>query len=272
MHRKRGWGIASAILASAIAGVLCAAGAPAAAIVADLEGDVRVEVAGAQSRALIPGQRLDSGSLVTTARGARVMLRFDDGQWAALDQDTQLRIEEFHYRPQAPAADRAIFVLLRGALRIVTGALGRRNPEAFELRTSKVIVGVRGTDFMVSISDPVYLSVLEGAVAATNAGGSATFRAGEFGVARDDSTPAAAVQATGLPATAASAFGSLGALRMEPRASSGAAGKATPSRAGQDAAARAREAKENLGRDRAKEAAGAARGQARDIPSKPRPK
>jgi hypothetical protein len=175
MHKTRGWGFASAILASGIAGVLWAAGAFAAAMVADLEGDVRVEVAGAKSRALVPGQRLDSGSLVTTASGARVMLRFDDGQWAALHENTQLRIEDFRYRPQEPAADRAVFVLLRGALRIVTGALGRRNPEAFALRTSKMVLGVRGTDFVVAVVNPVYLSVLEGAVAATNAGGTATF-------------------------------------------------------------------------------------------------
>lgn len=272
MRRSSGWGLASAILASAIAGVLWAAGALAAAIVADLEGDVRVEVAGAESRALIPGQRLDSGSLVTTARGARVMLRFDDGQWAALHENTQFRIEDFRYQSSEPAADRAVFVLLRGALRIVTGALGRRNPEAFVLHAPKVIVGVRGTDFMVAIVNPTHLSVLQGSVTATNAGGTATFSAGELGVAADDATLTAAIQANALPAAASSAFGRLGALRMAPRASSGAAGKVTPPQVGQDAATRAREQKGDLGRDRAKEAAEAARERARENGSKPRPK
>jgi hypothetical protein len=249
-----------------------AAGAFAAALVADLEGDVRISVAGAKSRALVPGQRVDSDSLVTTASGARVTLRFDDGQWAALHENTQLRIEDFRYRPSEPAADRAVFELLRGVLRIVTGALGRRNPAAFELRTPDLNIGIRGTDFLVAIENRSYLSVLEGRVAATNPGGSATFGAGDFAAAPDASTPAAAIQASALPVAVTSAFGRLGALRMAPPASPGAAGKATPSKAGQDAAARAREAKENLGRDRAKEAAGAAREQARDIPSKPRPK
>ena len=272
MHKKRGWGIASAILASAIAGVLWAAGALAAAMVADLEGDVRVEVAGAKSRALVPGQRLDSGSRVTAGSGSRVLLRFDDGQWAALHENSALHIEDYRFQPQAPAADRAIFVLLRGALRIVTGALGRRNPEAFELRAPKMIVGVRGTDFMVAVVNPTYLSVLQGTVTATNTGGTATFRAGDLGVAADDATLTAAIQANALPAAASSAFGRLGALRMAPRASSGAAGKATPPEVGQDAATRARELKEDLGRDRAKEAADAAREQARDIPSKARVK
>ncbi|MGH8722703.1 MAG: FecR family protein [Burkholderiales bacterium] len=225
-------------------------------MVADLEGDVRVEVTGAKSRALVPGERVASGSLVTTAPGARLKLRFDDGQWAALHGNTQFRIEDFHYGPQEPKADRAAFVLLRGALRIVTGALGRRNPEAFELRAPNLLIGVRGTDFMVAIADFTYRSVLEGAVTAANAGGRATFGAGDFGVAADSSTLAAGVQAQALPAAVASSFGRLGALRMAP-----------PARPGKDA--RARELKDNLGAH-GKDASGAARERARDL--KPRPK
>ena len=265
MQKKRGWDLASAILASAIAGVLWAAGAHGAAMVADLEGDVRVAVAGAKSRAIVPGQRVDAGSLVTTASGARVTLRFDDGQWAALHGNTQFRIEDFRYRPSEPASDRAAFVLLRGALRMVTGALGRRNPEAFVLRTSKMIVGVRGTDFMVAVANPTYLSVLQGAVTATNAGGTATFSAGDFGAATEDATLTAAVQTNALPAAVSSAFGSLGALRIAPPASSGAAGKAAPA---EDA--RARELKDRLGRNHGKDASGAALERAREL--KPRPK
>jgi len=272
MHKTRGWGFASAIFASAIAGLIWTAGAFAGALVADLEGDVRVEVAGAKSRAIVPGQRVEPGSLVTTAGGARVTLHFDDGMWAALHENSRFRIEGFNFRQQEPAADRAAFELLRGALRIVTGVLGRRNPEAFELRTPSLNIGVRGTDFLVAAENPTYLSVLEGRVAATNAGGSVTFSAGDFGAAADGKTLAAAVRASALPATVASTFGRLGALRMAPPASPGAAGRVTPPQVGQDAAARARELKQDLGRNRASEAAEAAREQARDIPSKPRPK
>jgi hypothetical protein len=259
MHKKRGWVSASAILASAIAAMLCAAAAFAGAVVADVEGDVRVAAAGAKSRGIVPGQRVEPGSLVTTAGGARVTLHFDDGMWAALHENSRLRIEGFSFRQQEPAADRAAFELLRGALRVITGELGRRNPEAFELRTPSVNIGVRGTDFMVAVENPTYLSVLEGRVAATNAGGSVTFGAGDFGVAIDASMPAA-VQASALPAAVASAFGRLGALRMAPRAPSGAAGED----------ARARELRDSLGRDKGRDASGAARERARDL--KPRPK
>jgi hypothetical protein len=265
MRKKRVWGFASAILASGIAGVLWAAGGLAAALVADLEGDVRVEVAGAKSRALVPGQRVEPGSLVTTAGAARVTLHFDDGMWAALHENSRLRIEGFSYRQQEPAADRAAFELLRGALRIVTGALGRRNPEAFKLRTPTMLVGVRGTDFMVAIMNPTYVSVLQGTVTATNAGGTETFRAGDLGAAAADATLAATIPASALPAAVTTAFGSLGALRMAPPASPGAAGKAAPA---EDA--RGRDLKDRPGRDQGKEASGAARERARE--PKPRPK
>jgi len=259
MHKKRGWGSASAILASAIAAMLCAAAAFAGAVVADVEGDVRVAAAGAKGRGIVPGQRVERGSLVTTAGGARVTLHFDDGMWAALHENSRLRIEGFSFRQQEPAADRAAFELLRGALRIITGELGRRNPEAFELRTPSVNIGVRGTDFMVAVENPTYLSVLEGRVAATNAGGSVTFGAGDFGVAIDASMPAP-VQASALPAVVASAFGRLGALRMAPPAPPGAAGED----------ARARELKDRFGRDQGRDASDAARERARNL--KPRPK
>jgi hypothetical protein len=259
MHKKRGWGFASAILASAIAAMLCAAAVFAGAVVADVEGDVRVAAAGAKGRGIVPGQRVEPGSLVTTAGGARVTLHFDDGMWAALHENSRLRIEGFSFRQQEPAADRAAFELLRGALRVITGELGRRNPEAFELRTPSVNIGVRGTDFMVAVENPTYLSVLEGRVAATNAGGSVTFGAGDFGVAIDASMPAA-VQASALPAAVASAFGRLGALRMAPPAPSGAAGED----------ARARELKDRFGRDKGRDASGAARERARDLKLRPK--
>lgn len=244
--------------------MLYAAAALAGAVVADAEGDVRVAAAGAQARGIVPGQRVESGSLVSTASGARVTLHFDDGMWAALHENSRLRIEGFSYRQQEPAADRAAFELLRGALRIITGALGHRNPEAFELRTPSLNIGVRGTDFLVAVENPTYLSVLEGRVAATNAAGSVTFSAGDLGAAADGKTLAAAVQAQALPATVASTFGRLGALRMGPRASPGAAGRAGPAKD-----ARARELQDDL-RNHGKDASGAARERARD--RKPRPK
>jgi hypothetical protein len=231
--------------------MLWAAGALAAALVADLEGDVRVSIAGAESQAIAPGQRVASGSLVTTGAGARVMLHFDDGLWAALHENSKFRIQDYRFRAQEPAADRSVFVLLQGALRIVTGLLGHRSPDAFTLHAPKLIVGVRGTDFMVAIADRVYLSVREGRVAASNASGTLTFGAGELGAADADAVRPAPIDAGMLPATVRAAFGRLTAARISPhsdaRPQAPAAAKAPEAaRFGREAATHGREPKAKI--------------------------
>jgi hypothetical protein len=251
MRKKGGWRFACACLASVITGMFWAATALAVALVADLEGDVRVSVAGSESQAIAPGQRVASGSLVTTGAGARVMLRFDDGLWAALHENSKFRIEDYRFREQEPAADRSVLVLLQGALRIVTGLLGRRNPDAFTLHAPKLIVGVRGTDFLVAIADRVYLSVREGRVAMSNAAGTTTFAAGEFGAADEDTVRASPIAAGELPGAVRAAFGGLGAARMSPhsdaRPQAPAAAKAPEAaKFGREAVKRSRGLKEKL--------------------------
>jgi len=216
MSTTKGQLFPSVILALGIAGFFPAASAFGAAVVQESKGDVRAGATPAESKPVAPNQRVLSGGLVTTASGSQVVLRFDDGQIVALHENTQFRIENFSYRQQEPKADRAVFVLLRGALRAVSGALGKRSPDAFSLSVQTATIGIRGTDFMVASVNPAYLSVLEGTVAATNTAGTVAFGAGTFGSIATPTTLAASIPASALPAAVSSAFVSLGALRITP--------------------------------------------------------
>jgi len=257
MSTAQRWSFSSVILVLGIAGA--AASAFGAAVVQELKGDVRAGATPAQSRPVAANQRVPSGTVVTTAPGSRVVLRFDDGQVVALHENTQFRIDDFRFRPQEPKADRAAFVLLRGALRAVTGALGERSPGAFSLVVPTATIGIRGTDFMVAIAAPAaYLSVLKGTVAATNVAGTAAFGAGAFGSIATSTTLAVSVTASALPAAVSSAFRDLGALPITPAAGP-AAGEKLPEMAalpaqdasalGRETAERARELKGNLSRE-----------------------
>jgi len=269
MGAGKGWRFASAVLATGIAGLLSAASACAAAVISEMQGDVRVAAASADTRPAVRGQRLLAGSTVSTAAGSRAILSFDDGQIAALHENTQFRIDGFRYQLEKPQADRAVFVLLQGALRIVTGALGQRNPAAFHLRTGETTVGIRGTDFMVVKVNPVYLSVLQGRIAATNSAGTTLFGAGDFGAVASGKSLAAAVRENALPAGASSAFGRLGALPLAPPAPPGAGGVKVPASAvsqpqdpgafGRETADKARALKDDLARKAKKAAAERAR-------------
>jgi hypothetical protein len=155
-------------------------------------------------------QRINSGTTITTASGAQVVLRFDDGQQVVLNQNTEFRIVDFRYEANNARADRSIFDLVKGALRVVTGAVGQRNPAAFQLRAPQATIGIRGTDFMVAIVNPAYVSVLQGSVGVTNAAGTAVVGAGSFASVASTGTLAATIPASAVPAGATSAFGTMG--------------------------------------------------------------
>ena len=117
------------------------------------------------------GQRVSPGTTITTGPGAQADLHFFDRQRVLLGENTTFRIAAFNYVPREPQADRASFELLRGSVRLVSGAVGSRNPGVVALQIPQATLSPRGTDFMGALVNPAYLKVLQGAVAVTNGGG-----------------------------------------------------------------------------------------------------
>ncbi len=177
-----------------------------AANVQSMRGDVRAGTAKVNAN-----DRITSGASITTGAGAQAVLKFDDGQVVVLNENTTFRVTDFQFQKEKPGGDRAIFDLLRGALRIISGAVASRSQASFQLRVPQSTIGIRGTDFMVAIVNPAIISVGTGAVGATNAGGTAVFGAGSFGSVASSSTLAVAIPASAVPPAAAAAFGSMGA-------------------------------------------------------------
>ena len=151
MHEPLGY-LAKSVVALAMA-MLFAGAALAAAVVQSMKGDVRAGPIGKPAATVAVDQRLTSGTAVVTGPDAQVILRFDDGQQVVLNHNTHFRIADFRYLEGDPRLDRSVFALLKGALRIVSGAIATRN---------RSTIGVRGTDFMVALVNPAYVSVLQG--------------------------------------------------------------------------------------------------------------
>jgi len=179
----------------------------AAANVQTMRGDVR-----ANNVQLRSNDRLVSGSSIITGAGAQAVLRFDDGQTVVLNENTTFTITDFRYRQAEPSNDRAIFDLIRGALRVISGAVAARNRDAFQLRIPQATIGIRGTDFMVAIVNPAFTSVGTGAISVSNAGGTTVFGAGSFGTVASTSSLAASIPASAVPAGASAAFSSMSAV------------------------------------------------------------
>jgi hypothetical protein len=202
------------------------------AIVTSARGDVR-----ARGVPVTANQRITSGATVTTGPDSQIVMRFDDGQNVVLNQNTEFRIVDYVYRADTPSTDRSVFDLLRGAARFVTGAIGGRNRDAFQVRAPQATIGVRGTDFMVAIVNPLYMNVISGSVAASNAAGTAVFGAGTVSSVASATALAATTSAAALPAAASAAFGSMQSVVISGVAGTATAGTATGAGAATGAAA-----------------------------------
>jgi hypothetical protein len=180
------------------------------AVLTAVRGDVK---AGPSVQALMQArenQSLSGGTTVTTGENSEATLQFEDGQRVTLGQNTEFRIVDYRYDRSLARNDRAIFDMLKGALRVVTGAIAQRNRIAWSLRTPNVTIGVRGTDFAVVHVNPTYLTVLQGVVTAANSAGTVAFGAGAISSIASSTTLPAAISASALPATASTALAGLG--------------------------------------------------------------
>jgi len=213
------------IVAAAL--LLASAHAFADGTLINMKGDVRVG-----NNPALPQQRVLSGATINTGIGAQAIIKFDDQQQVVLNENTTFRISDFRYRAAEPRGDRAVFDLLRGALRFISGVVGARNPAVVQLRVPQATIGIRGTDFMVVLVNPAFVNVISGAVSTTNAGGSVVFGAGSIGQVASASALAVPIPASALPAAASSAFSNLAAAQVTaavtPAAASSASAGAAP--------------------------------------------
>jgi hypothetical protein len=234
-----------AVLALGFLALFPAASAFAAGVVQSMKGDVKAGPVGQAAAAVAVNQRLMPGTAVTTGADAQVILRFDDGQQVVLNQNTEFRIVDFRYDAGDAKQDRTVFDLIKGALRMASGAIAGRNRQVVALRTPQMTIGIRGTDFMVALVNPAYVSVLQGAVAVTNTAGTVALGAGTFGSVANSASLATAIPASALPAAASAAFGNLSAAAGvvgaggSAEGAAGTAGTAVGTSAGTAAAAAA---------------------------------
>jgi hypothetical protein len=90
------------------------------------------------------GAVVHEGDSIETAAGGEVHLKMEDGGYLAVRPATRVKITA--YRARAQGDDRSALFLFGGALRSITGWIGRLNPRAYRIQTVTATIGIRGTD------------------------------------------------------------------------------------------------------------------------------
>jgi hypothetical protein len=197
--------------------------ASAGAVVESLKGSAM-----AGDAALAQGQRLVAPVVITTEPGTQVFLKFDDGMQIVLHENSLRRMLDFRHT-ESGVTDRAVFELLKGAARVVTGTVARNNPKQFFFRTPHTQLTVeRPADFTVALVNPAYIAVKSGTVLSSNGAGVVPLNAGTTSVIAGNAAAPASIAASAMPASASSAMSNLGLAAVgAPPAGGAAAGVAT---------------------------------------------
>ena len=115
-----------------------------AAKVVLVEGDVAAYSPTRQKRALAVGGTVSEGDSIVTGKDGELHLDMEDGGYMSVRPNTKMRFVK--YQAKGEDTDTAVFGLLEGSLRSVTGWIGKFNPAKYTVRTPNATVGIRGTD------------------------------------------------------------------------------------------------------------------------------
>jgi len=167
--------------------------------VLEVSGNVTGQVGAGQPVKVDKGQTLVNNATITTSPQSYAVLKFEDGTSVLLKENTSFQIQNYAYNPKVPEDASAIFNLVRGGLRMLTGLVTSRNRDALKVATPVVTMGIRGTEFMAALVNPLYLQVFSGAVSATNAAGTVVFNAGQAAVVTSSTTLGSLIPMTQVP-------------------------------------------------------------------------
>lgn len=183
-----------AVLACLIAGSALANGT-----IIQLSGTLSVKRGDGSTRILSLRSEVIPGDTLETQKDSYAQIKFTDGATITLKPSTQFTVAAYTFVEAKPQEDNAVFSLLKGGIRAVSGLISKRGDEdAYKMNTTTATIGIRGTTFDVddcksgtckkdgasgdAIHEAgVYVSVRDGQVLVANGAGSLSVSAGQFG-------------------------------------------------------------------------------------------
>ncbi len=111
-----------------------------------VSGQAEVLRATGPKEPLLPNSAVFNGDTVQTGRG-EARLQFSDGGAVAVQSNSRFKIAEYRYNGAEDGTEQAIFDLIRGGVRALSGAIGHRNTERYQMRTVVATIGIRGTAY-----------------------------------------------------------------------------------------------------------------------------
>lgn len=188
---------------------------------------------------VIGSEPIVSDTLISTGDKSSALLKFEDGQVVTMQANSVFHVRNYRYDAAKISNSSVVFSMLKGGMRFITGLIGQQRKQAFRLSTPNATIGIRGTEFMVTMANSkMYSQVLKGSVDMTNAGGTAVLATGQSAVAASSKALATLIPASAIPP---GIFSELLSIPVQPSAipASASAPVSAPAAAGSTASAAA---------------------------------
>lgn len=154
------------------------------------QGKIFSTSASSQTRVLTKGSAVESGDTIKTEADAMLQITMIDGAKFALQPNTTFKVDDYIYNGAEDGNERAFFSLVKGALRTVTGVIGKKNKQNYSGRTPTATIGVRGTEYALRFDGITLVTVGDGAISICNQSNCLDLDAGQSGIVLDkDAAP-----------------------------------------------------------------------------------
>lgn len=124
-----------------------------------------------QERLLTIGAPLYSSDIINSEEDGYAVIVFKDKGRITLEQSSQFAITDYHF-DEGDKEDSAFYKLFSGAMRVLTGSIGKKDHDAYSIDTPVATIGIRGTGFDLSFREnKLYSHVWKGRISQSNDAG-----------------------------------------------------------------------------------------------------
>ena len=124
--------------------------ASAVATITAIKGDANIQREGKNITATL-GARLQEKDSLITKENAKLQIIFADETIISIGKNSNFSIKEYIFEDKKEPI--AKFEMLKGAMRTITGKIGKIAPQKFTLQTKTTTLGIRGTNFSVIVEE-----------------------------------------------------------------------------------------------------------------------
>ncbi|HRE17455.1 MAG TPA: FecR family protein [Rhodocyclaceae bacterium] len=99
-----------------------------------------------KGEAIVPGERV-------LTRSGRAQLAFTDGAFVSLQPNSDFGVTEYNFNGANDGKEKSVLSLVKGALRTITGLIGRSKRDAYVMQTPTATIGIRGTGGRIEVNE-----------------------------------------------------------------------------------------------------------------------